>query len=513
MGKPGFGIFQARRKSSGNAIEDADPTLYLNPSPSTEQSGGFRVLNRADIEKAKQEQASKKAQEKTSKFGRFSNFGASGNKARTQSIDEDSPSSSKRYVALANRDIAVLTKLCTSDSKSSGSQSFVSRPYHADGSSSTLPSSAESDPNDSNMFANLPPRPHAAQHSSSPSNLSGGGMRKNLPPVPYPRLSDTPNRYYGGHDEQATSGVSAGRARALTTSSYASTAIAPKLDADLHFDDSDFGDMFSGLDKKSSNDSTKELPAQPGRSLLQGRRTFQSEPIMVDRKKEVEEPLRSWDSRGSGDHLISSPTEDRMSPPPPVPAHRYSQYAPVASHSPELTGSAFEDEDAKLVRQSVQSRKSLRESSLEQNLSNTSSSSPATNNTTFTSISISSNTTPKAAYHTATTPVREEDDDLFDLPPTKNNPVRKAASPVLKENIPPQPQRAPSHEPGRRVMTAAEFQAQQKLQMTQSTTPTMNMRTRMMRSGSGRKSRSLSGSGSRCQLLVSICGVPLSLPR
>lgn len=105
MGKPGFGIFQARRKSSGNAIEEVDPGAYLpasSPSTQTEPSnGGFRVLNRAEIEKAKlekQEQALKKGHDRSSKFGRFSGFGASGNKARTQSIDEDSPSSSKRYV-------------------------------------------------------------------------------------------------------------------------------------------------------------------------------------------------------------------------------------------------------------------------------------------------------------------------------------------------------------------------------------------------------------------------------
>lgn len=100
MGKPGFGIFQGRRKSSGNPIDDADVTAFANVSPATEQST-FRVLDRSDIERAKQEkqaQALKKAQEKSSKFGRFSGFGASGNKGRTQSVDEDSPSSSKRYV-------------------------------------------------------------------------------------------------------------------------------------------------------------------------------------------------------------------------------------------------------------------------------------------------------------------------------------------------------------------------------------------------------------------------------
>jgi hypothetical protein len=99
MGKPGFGIFQGRRKSSGNAIEDADPNTFLNASPPTESSG-FRVLNRADIERTKQEKAEqqlKQASEKSSRFGRLSGFGALGNKGRTQSIDDDSPSSSKRY--------------------------------------------------------------------------------------------------------------------------------------------------------------------------------------------------------------------------------------------------------------------------------------------------------------------------------------------------------------------------------------------------------------------------------
>lgn len=104
-----MGLFQGRRKSQGNnnAVEDVHPApaAYPNASPTTTtmESSTFRVLNRTEIEKAKlekQEQVVKKANDKSSsKLGRFS-FGTSGNKGRTQSVDEDSPSSStsKRYV-------------------------------------------------------------------------------------------------------------------------------------------------------------------------------------------------------------------------------------------------------------------------------------------------------------------------------------------------------------------------------------------------------------------------------
>lgn len=102
MGKPAFGLFQGRRKSSSNALENADPNVYLNPAPATETapSGGFRVLERTEIERVKREQAAKKPA-KSSAFGRFGHFGAAGNKGRTQSVDDDSPSSSKRYVNIA----------------------------------------------------------------------------------------------------------------------------------------------------------------------------------------------------------------------------------------------------------------------------------------------------------------------------------------------------------------------------------------------------------------------------
>lgn len=282
-----------------------------------------------------------------------------------------------------------------------------------------------------------------------------GAMRKQLPSLP--KTNDTPGRYYAQHDDDdsATPGVGAGRTRAMTTSSYASTAIPPKLEADLNFDNSGFDDLFSGLERKASPDFTTD---SPGRSLLAGRRTVQTEPIKIDRKLEVEPPPKSWDSRGSGDHLIASPTEDNSTP-PPVPPHKY---APIASDSPDLNGSGgFEDMDAKLVRQSVQARKSQRENSSEQKLAYTSPSVASLQ--TPLSSSSASNTTPKAALRAPTSPTTLDDDNLFAPSTAKQAPARKPAAPIAKENIPPPPS-APG-EPTRRVMTVAEFQAQKQMQL------------------------------------------------
>lgn len=90
-------LFKNRRKSSGNVIEDAEALAHTNGTSPIGQSSEFRVLDRAEIERKKLEAAAKQ-QEKSSKGFRFSAFGSSGKKGRSQSIDEDSPPSSKRYV-------------------------------------------------------------------------------------------------------------------------------------------------------------------------------------------------------------------------------------------------------------------------------------------------------------------------------------------------------------------------------------------------------------------------------
>lgn len=412
----------------------------MTPEPShAADSGGFRVMTQTEVQRVKQEKDLKKTQERnSSKFPRFSGFGT-GNKTRNHSYDEDSPSSKR-------------------DSKSSsGTQFSSSRPYNNGqyGSTSTLPSSADTDPNDS-MFSGLPPRPHMQQHGSSPSSLSMSSVRKQLPSLPPQTKSTSASNPY---DEPTSPSMSSGRTRALTTSSYASTAIPPKLDADLNFGGG-FDDMFTGLDRKASPDFQKE---SVGRSLLAGKRAFQAEPIKIDRKLDVEAPLQSWDSRGSDDNLMSPRSDKNYSPPPPpVPAHRYSsKYTPVASDSPELNAEDFEDRDARLVRQSLMAQKPVH-NNLPTRESNSLSTSSATSlQTPLSSRSASNNTTPKATLHAAPSYVADDDDDenLFAPPKPKAMPARMPPAPVIKEP-------APAAGDLRR-MTEAEFRAHQAKHMSQ----------------------------------------------
>ncbi|KAK7181452.1 hypothetical protein DPSP01_008662 [Paraphaeosphaeria sporulosa] len=439
MVKAGLLGFAGRRKSQGNIMEDAKPLPAPDAASGAESpsgsGGGFRLMTTSEAEARKTEEKRRAQEKSASKFRPFSSFSA-GNKARNRSFDEDSPGSSKR------------------DSKSSsGTQS--SRPYNNGqyGSTSTLPSSADTDPND-NIFAI--PRPHMSQHSSSQSGLSANTYKKQLPAVPQSE--------YGGYGEPTSPVGGFGRVRAMTSSSYASTAKPPTLDADMNFGSTSFDDLFSGIDRKPSPEHAAE---SPGRSLLMGKRTFHAEPIKIDRKLDVEPPLKSWDSRNSADNLMSSPrSPEDDSPPPPVPAHKYGQYAPVASYSPELNGAnEFIDNDASTVRKPVMSQKSQRESSPEQEPTSKSSSSAPSLETPLSSRSGSDITTPKAALRTATSPSSEDgDEDIFASPKPKHMAMAKPSALAPRDEPRPQP---PTSDSGRRVLTQAEFRAQQQRAMAQ----------------------------------------------
>ncbi|KAF1845816.1 uncharacterized protein K460DRAFT_285287 [Cucurbitaria berberidis CBS 394.84] len=459
MGKPGLGIFTARRKSQGNAFDQVDVTA--SPSPDTAASahadpGGFRLLSRTEVDKANERRKTQEKESKSSKFPRFSSFGAAAHKGRNHSFDDESPGSSKR------------------DSKSSsGTQFSTSRPYTngQHGSTSTLPSSTDTS-SDDNLFANLP-RPQIPQNNSSSSSYSIKSMRKTLPSVPKPSSGVS-------YQDQLPSDSNT-RHRALTTSSYASTAVPPKLNDDLDFGGSSFGDdMFSGLNRKSP-----ELPRDvAGRSLLSEKRTFQAEPIKIHPHLQVEAPLKSWDSHGSADNLMSPPRSDDDSPPPPPPLHKYNPYAPVASESPTLHSSAtFQDADAQHVRKSFMERKTYRESSPEPQPISISSSANSYE-TPLSSRSASSrtnNTTPRAAFPPKAPVYPDTDeDDLFTpvkvTPRPQPRPTPSPTAPTITEYNPaptPAPVSAPTRAPSAtsagnangRVMTQAEFREYQKRQM------------------------------------------------
>lgn len=449
MGKPGLGLFTGRRKSQGNAFDDVDMASSpdVSAAPARDDSGGFRLLSRTEVEKANER---RKTQEKPSKFPRFSGFGSTGNKARNHSMDDESPGSSKR------------------DSKSSsGTQFSSSRPYTngQHGSTSTLPSSTDTS-SDDNLFANVH-RPSAPHHNSSPVSYSVSGIRKQLPSLPsLPRTSSGVS-----YKDQLSDSTS--RNRAMTSSSYASTAIPPKLESNLNFESSSFDDdMFSHINPKAPS---PEIPREPaGRSLLSEKRTFQAEPIKIHPKLDVEPPLKSWDSRGSADNLISSSHSDNESPPPPPPLHNYSSYAPIASESPTLQSSGtFQDSDAHFVRKSFMERKSYRDSSPEPQPNSNASSSANSYDTPYssrsaTASSTTTNTTPKAALAPTPAYTDSDDEDLFTPRKTAPKPApttaRKVTAPAVLQQ---KPTPASAAANGGRVMTQSEFREYQKRQLSQ----------------------------------------------
>lgn len=450
MGKPGLGIFTARRKSQGNVFDDIDisaspDNTTANPN-SNNESGGFRLLSRTEVDRAKEKKTHEKEK---SKFPRFTGFSGPGSKHRNHSFDDDSAASSKR------------------DSKSSsGTQFSTSRPYAngQHGSTSTLPSSADTS-SDDNLFGNVP-RPPVSHHNSSPALHSLKGIRTQLPSLP--KSSSGVSSY----KDLSGAGWS-GRNRAMTTSSYASTAVPPKLEGDLNFGGFE-DDMFSHLSRKES----PELPRESvGRSLLSEKRTFLAEPIKIDPQRSIEPPLASWESRGSADNLMDSPRSGSESPPPPPPPHKYSTYAPVASESPTLhSPPLFQDPDAHVLSQSYMDRNSYRKTSPEPPHANSVASSSANSYATpyssrsATASSTTTSSTPKASLIPKATPYTDADEeDLFT--PTKPAPPKPEALTVRKSTagMPSQSQ-APPVRPtmsGDRVMSQAEFREYQKRQMTQ----------------------------------------------
>jgi hypothetical protein len=95
MGKPGLGLFAGRRKSSSNVLEEMTDNAPSPDGSANADSGGFRLLSRTEVEKANERRKTMEREKSTSKFARFSGFGTNG-KGRVQSVEEDSPGSSKR---------------------------------------------------------------------------------------------------------------------------------------------------------------------------------------------------------------------------------------------------------------------------------------------------------------------------------------------------------------------------------------------------------------------------------
>tara|TARA_R110002003_G_scaffold13_23_gene991 strand:- start:62 stop:2269 length:2208 start_codon:yes stop_codon:yes gene_type:complete len=251
----------------------------------------------------------------------------------------------------------------------------------------------------------------------------------------------------------------------MTASSYASTAIPPKLGDDLNFGNSGFEDMFSDLKRKESPPEMSREVA--GRSLLSEKRTFQAEPIRINPTLDVEAPLKSWESRGSADNLMSPhPHSDNDSPPPPPP-HKYSKYAPVASESPTLPSTAtFQDTNAHIVQKSFGDRTSYRDKSPENHPEMASqSSSSATPASSTRSSNFTTHTTPKVSLASTTSNYSDHDDENMFTPTKavpKSTPSPRPTLPSVSESkTAPIPSSASKGLNGR-VLTQTEYLAMQK---------------------------------------------------
>lgn len=253
----------------------------------------------------------------------------------------------------------------------------------------------------------------------------------------------------------------------MTTSSYASTAVAPKLEANLNFEGSSFeDDMFSHITRKESPEASREKESV-GRSLLSEKRTFQAEPIKIRSQFDVEPPLKSWDSRNSADNLMpASPSSDNESPPPPPPPHKFSSYVPVASESPTLSSNpTFPDPNAQFARTPQRDNKSYRESSPETKPVSISSSSANSYDTPMssrsaTALSSTNNVTPKGPLPPSSTLNDGEDENLF--AGTKATPKPSYLPPGQQK-----PLSQPATANGNRVMSQAEFREMQLRQASQ----------------------------------------------
>ncbi|KAF1815574.1 hypothetical protein P152DRAFT_189358 [Eremomyces bilateralis CBS 781.70] len=315
----------ARRKSTGSALDDFDEkentvlrqTPEPIPKPATEQ-GSFRVIPRTEVDRpVSQFIAPRKP--KVEKASTWLSFGSSGPKGK-EIDDESSPN---------NR----------GSNGSSAANSALSKVYDTSSSSARLSSSSTlPSQHDDELFprtnihhtlpAKLPAASHGSEHKSfiqSARTWTLGGKSKPQPSTPIPPLPEQTSP----REARVSNGTRDGtRDRAVTSSSYASTTIPPKLEDSLPSTDfgSDLSDMFATLTKRKSgilpdephapsspnnairSESEPILPAQ-ARLLSPNRAANTPSPLNYDRRShDIASSPRSYQSHDSHDGLMPRTT-------------------------------------------------------------------------------------------------------------------------------------------------------------------------------------------------------------
>lgn len=204
-------------------------------------------------------------------------------------------------------------------------------------SSSTLPSSLDVDGEDLFPVRKAPFAVHDEILEPPPTFLSRAGRALSfanksykIPPqqIGTSASNSQPTSPYNAHPTSSENDF--GRDRAMTTSSYASTAKPPQLDSGLGSSDfgGDFGNMFEGLNgRKMSRDQIPPVPAFPtsarttepadaGDAFVPphaaSRQGMTPSPTRLERPQLAATKRYSWDSRNSMDQLM--PGSDMGSP-------------------------------------------------------------------------------------------------------------------------------------------------------------------------------------------------------
>lgn len=449
---PKFPKAFGRRKSNGNAFEDVPDV------PAGEST--FKVFERPD-----RLGEGSKSFDGGVKFAKVMNGSTS--RPKTSHLEDDN-----MFANMGNRGSGASNTHTASSTDNSSRLSAAS----------TAPSSTDvsgreewRSPHDK-PFSDIPvpPMPKSASTFSlkNAGRTLSWGRNKATPPSP-PKEETSPTI----EEEPANN-----RARAMTTSSYASTATPPKLEKDIGLSmGGDFSDMFSGFGKRQSvvmqsNDSRLSSHSpENSRTALQYR-SAQPAPLTIDKTRQVEPSPYSWSSHHSNEGLMSSaspppiPIEER---PPPVPQHNTGYTArpqrPSAladsglRRSSGLSGkrqSSYDpeavDEDAKLLRESINASRRMNNPGYTPQVRDSwalpSPSSYRVDDATVSSWAPpSAETTPRARKPVPISKGAEED-DLFDDNITAS---ADAAQRFQERSISPPSKHAP---PQSKVMTPAQFE-------------------------------------------------------
>lgn len=273
MPKPAFKIPFGRRRSVGNVLDTASPSESPEPAPSS----SFKVIERTDRASTHNFDGADRRITSPPKQSHSRPFSSPLQQLRGKSA-EDVASGQNRYVLSHNgqlKDPRLINQRGSRGTTNSGSSGY----YDSSGASarysstSTLPSSLEPErePEEEELFpvkrgsapmfssagsAAAPhPLPQPPSFTSRASRALSFGLKGKAPP---PRLDDVPPL------PPPTAGDRTSRDRAMTTSSYASTAVPQKVETSLDLNTSDFGNDFGGMfDSFNNRRPSRGSPTPP----------------------------------------------------------------------------------------------------------------------------------------------------------------------------------------------------------------------------------------------------------